>query len=191
MGTVIDIYWRYAEAGDHYLGRLLAGYSPNEKDFDSLPPHFTVGLDHPTIDKAMTMCFGNILFMTLPLFQDPTFLAEVKEFATIEKTEGICATPTGIPPQAQMFKSLENIMTKIDVLDTNFQKILNDREQLLDDYTKKINDLLERRALENKPTDTSKFERALISTSTDLERSLIILRIKIIAYPQGASYNWP
>lgn len=24
MGTVIDIYWRYAEAGDHYLGRMLA-----------------------------------------------------------------------------------------------------------------------------------------------------------------------
>ena len=61
MGTVIDIYWRYAEAGDHYLGQLLAGYSPNEKDFDTLSPHFSVGLDHPTIDKAMKMCFGNVL----------------------------------------------------------------------------------------------------------------------------------
>ena len=123
MGTAIDIYWRYAQAGDHYLGRLLAGYSPNEKDFDTLPPHFTVGLDHPTIDKAMTICFGNILdkmkeegivpglllrclasvvwhsddivrfcskvpgthhFMALPLFQDPTLLAKVKELVTVK-----------------------------------------------------------------------------------------------------------
>ena len=61
MGTVIDIYWRYAEAGDHYLGRMLAGWDCSESDFDTLPPHFTVGLDNEFVAKAMKMCFGNIM----------------------------------------------------------------------------------------------------------------------------------
>uniref|UniRef100_A0A7S3PVI0 Uncharacterized protein n=1 Tax=Chaetoceros debilis TaxID=122233 RepID=A0A7S3PVI0_9STRA len=172
MGTVIDIYWRYAEAGDHYLGRLLAGYSPNEKDFDTLPPHFTVGLDHPTIDKAMTICFGNILFMALPLFQDPTLLAKVKKFVTIKKTEGICATPTGIPPHAQMFKSLEEIMSKIDIMDNNFQTIINDRKQLLEDYTTKINDLLEKRALENNQLTHQNLKELLGEATSDIKKDI-------------------
>ena len=34
---------------------------PNSPDFDVLPPHFTVGLDDPNIDRALKAFFGNIL----------------------------------------------------------------------------------------------------------------------------------
>ena len=110
--------------------------------------------------------------MALPIFQDPQFLAEVKELVTIEKTEGICATPTGIPPHAQMFKSLETIMCKIDIMDKNFQTIINDREQLLEDYTKKINDLLERRALENNQLTHQNVKELLETATSDIKKDI-------------------
>ena len=61
MGIVLDIYWRFAEAGDHYLGRLLAGLDTNSADFGVLPPHFIVPMSNPHVNRAMQMLFGNII----------------------------------------------------------------------------------------------------------------------------------
>ena len=61
LGVVLDIYWKFAQRGDQLLGRVLAGLDPNSPDFDVLPPHFTVGLDDPNIDRALKAFFGNIL----------------------------------------------------------------------------------------------------------------------------------
>ena len=115
---------------------------------------------------------GTHLFMALPLFQDPTLLGKVKELVTVEKTEGICTTPTGIPPHAQMFKSLEEIMSKIDIMDNNFQTIINDRQQLLEDYTTKINDLLERRALENNQLTHQNVKELLGEAMSDIKKDM-------------------
>ena len=34
LGVVLDIYWKYAQRGDQFLGRVLAGLSPESPDFD-------------------------------------------------------------------------------------------------------------------------------------------------------------
>ena len=39
LGKVLDIYWQFAETGDSYLGRCLAGLDPNTSEFSTLPPH--------------------------------------------------------------------------------------------------------------------------------------------------------
>ena len=61
LGVVLDIYWKFAQRGDQLLGRILAGLDPDSADFDVLPPHFTVSMDDERIQKAMKLCFGNIL----------------------------------------------------------------------------------------------------------------------------------
>jgi hypothetical protein len=60
MGVVLDIYWQFAEVGDHYLGRILSGLDPHKASFNVLPPHFTVS-EHEAITKGMHLCFGNII----------------------------------------------------------------------------------------------------------------------------------
>ena len=61
LGSVLEIYWKYAQAGDNYLGRLLAGLDPNSETFAVLPPHFTVPMTNEKVQNAMTLCFGNII----------------------------------------------------------------------------------------------------------------------------------
>lgn len=61
LGEVLDIYWKWAEAGDQYLGRVLAGFQPNSASFEQLPPHFTVGFENPTIKRATNLCFPKLL----------------------------------------------------------------------------------------------------------------------------------
>ena len=43
LGSVLEINWEYAQAGDNYLGRLLAGLDPNSETFAIPPPHFVLG----------------------------------------------------------------------------------------------------------------------------------------------------
>ena len=61
QGTVQDIYFNFAQPGDHYVGRMLAGLDPNSTRFRVLPPHFTCGLENPYVKQALDMCFGRIL----------------------------------------------------------------------------------------------------------------------------------
>ena len=60
QGSVFDVYFLFAEPGDQYLGRCMAGLDPNSTDFAILPPHFTVGLDDDDVAEAMSMSFADI-----------------------------------------------------------------------------------------------------------------------------------
>ena len=61
QGTVQDIYFNFAQPGDHYIGRMLAGLDPNSTSFRVLPPHFKCGLENEHVQRALNMCFGRIL----------------------------------------------------------------------------------------------------------------------------------
>ena len=37
MGAVLDVYLHFPQAGDCYLGRILAGLDPNDEKFATLP----------------------------------------------------------------------------------------------------------------------------------------------------------
>ena len=61
MGKVFDIYFKFGEFGDQYLGRILAGLDPNDTTFACLPPYFTEPITNVHIGRAMKGMFGNIL----------------------------------------------------------------------------------------------------------------------------------
>ena len=61
LGVILEIYWKFAESGDYYLGRILAGLDPDSEEFGILPPHFTVGMNNQTVQKVLQLCFGNIM----------------------------------------------------------------------------------------------------------------------------------
>ena len=64
MGAVLDVYWHFAEPGDHFLGRILAGLDPNKSEFATLPPHFIMEgnlMDDEDVKEAMHMMYGPIL----------------------------------------------------------------------------------------------------------------------------------
>ena len=73
LGVVQDIYFKFAEKGDHVIGRILGGLDPDSADFDVLPPHWTVP-DDKHIKEAMELCFGNILSM---LEDEDTFMPAI------------------------------------------------------------------------------------------------------------------
>ena len=58
---MFDIYLGFAEPGDQYLGRLLAGLDPNKAEFATLPPHFVEGMENEYISEAMNLCFKGIM----------------------------------------------------------------------------------------------------------------------------------
>ena len=57
----LHIYLRFAEPGDHYLGRLLADLDTNFSTFTAIPPHFVEGMDSEYINEAMNLYFSFIL----------------------------------------------------------------------------------------------------------------------------------
>ena len=61
LGTVFDIYWLFAEAGDCYCGRILACIDPNTSTFEVLHLHFTVGMENIHLKEAVNICFPHIL----------------------------------------------------------------------------------------------------------------------------------
>lgn len=63
LGRVLDLYWHFAEPGDTYLGRVLAGFDPNGEDFGALPPHWKVDdpMANERIKEGMNLMFATIL----------------------------------------------------------------------------------------------------------------------------------
>ena len=61
VSMMFEMYLGFAEPGDQYLGRLLAGLSPNCSSFACIPPHFEEGMENPLIKEAMQLCYGSIL----------------------------------------------------------------------------------------------------------------------------------
>ena len=65
MGKVLDVYWKWSQVGDTYLGRCIAGLDPDSDTFGILPPHFKLAeekaLQNEHIREAMDLCFGPII----------------------------------------------------------------------------------------------------------------------------------
>ena len=61
MGKVFDVYWTFAQTGDQYLGKILAGFDPNSGDFACFPPRFIVGMENIYVKNAMESSFKNII----------------------------------------------------------------------------------------------------------------------------------
>lgn len=62
VGKVLDCYWHFGDAGDRYLGRVLAGLNPNDHSFAILPPHFKEEyMQHEDVKAALGMMYGDIL----------------------------------------------------------------------------------------------------------------------------------
>ena len=50
-----EVYLGFAEPGDQYLGRLLAGLLPNDSSFSCIPPHFIFGMENESIKEAIAL----------------------------------------------------------------------------------------------------------------------------------------
>ena len=58
---MFEVYLGFAEPGDQYLGRLLAGLLPNSADFALIPPHFVRGTENEFVAEATNSCFRGIV----------------------------------------------------------------------------------------------------------------------------------
>ena len=61
ISMMFEVYLGFAEPGDQYLGRLLAGLLPNSADFAVIPPHFSCGMENKFVAEAMHSCLKGIL----------------------------------------------------------------------------------------------------------------------------------
>jgi hypothetical protein len=60
MGKILDIYFRFAAGGDHYLGQLLSLKNPSSPAFNVPCPHWK-DPEHPTIRDVIIECFGDVI----------------------------------------------------------------------------------------------------------------------------------
>ena len=60
IGSVLDVYWHFGSIGDHYLGRVIALLNPNDPEFATLPPHWTLAepLNNSHVAEAFRLTFG-------------------------------------------------------------------------------------------------------------------------------------
>jgi len=74
LGKVLDLYWHFAEPGDTYLGRVLAGLDPNSPEFATLPPHWKTSnpMANEKINEGMNLMFATILQKWSGTPVDPT-----------------------------------------------------------------------------------------------------------------------
>ena len=54
LGVVLDIYWKFEEVGDHYLGHILYGLDTCSVDIGVLHTHFIVLSDNPLNNLSKT-----------------------------------------------------------------------------------------------------------------------------------------
>ena len=57
LGVVLDIYWKFEEAGNHYIARILYGLDTCSVDIGVLHTHFIVLSDNPLMQEHMNLCF--------------------------------------------------------------------------------------------------------------------------------------
>ncbi len=76
MGKVLDLYFQFAEPGDHYLGRVLVGLDVNSPDFAALPQHFITDdpMSNEAIREAMSSMYAVVLQKHAGTNSDPMAL---------------------------------------------------------------------------------------------------------------------
>ena len=93
IGKILDVYFKFAMAGDQYLGRLLALLNPEKPDFAILPPHWK-DPTHPSIQKGIKVAFRNVLLEHGQSSHDPTGLLSLLLASMVHHSEWmlkICA----------------------------------------------------------------------------------------------------
>ena len=73
-GRILDLYWHFAEPGDTFLGRVLAGFDPNGEEFATLPPHWILEdpMSNEKVKEAINLMFATILQRWGHTAVDPT-----------------------------------------------------------------------------------------------------------------------
>jgi hypothetical protein len=97
MGSVLDVYWHFAEPGDHYLGRILAGLDPKKSSFASLAPHWMLvnPMENERVKLAMTMLYGRIMARYKNRPEDPMAMLLRCLACIVHHSESILATMVG------------------------------------------------------------------------------------------------
>jgi hypothetical protein len=165
LGRILDIYWHFAEPGDHYLGRCLAGLDPNSADFAVLPPQFTVGDPMEwvgTRDSDPTAIFCKLLplvvyhsdflkatiqrvpghpFSGIPLLNNLALLRDLKALVTLDPSPQVL-TATRIPPHVHHAKLTKSCLELCQSTLTKVKKLSSDARQA-------VCDAIEAKAFEN------------------------------------------
>lgn len=74
LGKIIDVYFKFGQVGDQYLGRILALLDPNTPEFKVLPPHWIDATD-PAIKEGIEVCFPKLTEAHGNTAHDPTGLS--------------------------------------------------------------------------------------------------------------------
>ena len=69
VSIMFDIYFKFAELGDHNLGRLFPRLLTNKESLAALQPHFTWGMENQYISEAMNISFKGIISINIEPFQ--------------------------------------------------------------------------------------------------------------------------
>ncbi|RLN32267.1 hypothetical protein BBJ28_00015778 [Nothophytophthora sp. Chile5] len=145
LGSVLDRYLRYDDAGDQYIGRLVAGLPQNSADFAALPPHFRDNVSSEVIacirdtfpalareknmKSILKLCLASLTFhaaflkSSLPKTHPLMSCALFRDPATLQRLQKQLVIagptwmrPTGIPPYVHMFTKIEETKNAIEAL---------------------------------------------------------------------------
>ena len=76
MGKVLDIYFQFAQGGDHYLGQLLSLKDPNSVDFNTPCPHWK-DPNATIIQEAIELTFGKVYTEHVNTNHDPSSVLSI------------------------------------------------------------------------------------------------------------------
>jgi hypothetical protein len=99
LGHILDLYWHFAEPGDAYLGRVLAGLDPNGEEFGTLPPHWNIDdpMSNERIKEGMNLMFATILQKWGDTEVDPTGILLLCLASVVYNSDFLKATAAADP----------------------------------------------------------------------------------------------
>ena len=63
LDVMLGIYWKFSEACDYYLVRILSILDPCITYFGVLPPHSTIPSDDPRVEEALNLRFLKTIYI--------------------------------------------------------------------------------------------------------------------------------
>ena len=125
LGRVLDLYWHFAEPGDHYLGRCIAGLDPDSEDFATLPPHFNMSnpMENPKVEQAIRTLYAttlqkygdnqemNILGLLLRVLPSLIYHSEFLQTTIRAANDGHAFSKIGILHQPELLAELKALVT--------------------------------------------------------------------------------
>ena len=160
LGNVLERYFKYEDAGDQFVGRVIAGLPVNTSKFSVLPPHF-VDLESSCVKRGIQAMFpalstvpqlSSILYLllaslvyhfdflhsTLPAdhaFRFTPLFTDKDLLSSLRNVlvsgyESPYLVATGIPPHVEVYKLLEKNERSISKMPT---LIMNGIAQVIED----------------------------------------------------------